>query len=149
MNTEIFLPMFYLMLLTVAVFLFSTIIRLKEIYVNKIFNKPGVDGEEHRHPPFNQGSKLLKNAQRNLANLFEFPILFYTACICIFMTDRVDEYFITLAYWFFYLRVIHSIYHIFANHLIFNGGFPVRSLLWIPATATIVWMWIRFVSIIF
>ena len=143
MNTEIFLPMFYLMLLTVVVFLFSTSIRLKEIYLNK-----SVVGEEHRHPPFDQGTRILKNAQRNLANLFEFPILFYAVCICIYVTGNVDDYFVTLAYWFFYLRVVHSIYHIFLNQLIVNGGYPVRSFIWIPATATLVWMWIRFISVI-
>ena len=143
MNSEIILPMFYLMLQTVAVLLFLASIRLKEIYYNK-----SVAGEEHRHPPFDQGSRILKNAQRNLANLFEFPILFYAVCICIYMTGNVDEYFITLAYCFFYLRVIHSIYHIFFNQLIINGVFPVRSLIWIPATATLVWMWVRFISVI-
>ena len=143
MNTEIFLPMFYLMLQTVVVLLFSSSIRLKEIYLNK-----NVAVEEHSHPPFDQGSRVLKNAQRNLANLFEFPILFYAVCICIYMTGNVDEYFITLAYSFFYLRVIHSIYHIFFNQLIINGGFPVRSFIWVPATATLVWMWVRFISVI-
>ena len=143
MNTEIFLPMFYLMLLTVVVFLFSTSIRLKEIYLNK-----SVVGEEHRHPPFDQGSRILKNAQSNLANLFEFPIVFYAVCICIYVTGNVDYYFVTLAYWFFYLRVAHSIYHIFINQLIVNGGYPVRSFIWIPATATLVWMWVRFISVI-
>ena len=143
MNSEIILPMFYLMLQTVAVLLFLASIRLKEIYFNK-----SVAGEEHRHPPFDQGSRILKNAQRNLANLFEFPILFYAVCICIYMTGNVDEYFITLAYSFFYLRVIHSIYHIFFNQLIINGGFPVRSFIWVPATATLVWMWVRFISVI-
>ena len=143
MNTEIFLPMFYLMLLTVVVFLFSTSIRLKEIYLSK-----SVVGEEHRHPPFDQGSRILKCAQRNLANLFEFPILFYAVCICIYVTGNVDDYFVTLAYWFFYLRVVHSIYHIFLNQLIVNRGYPVRSFIWIPATATLVWMWVRFISVI-
>ena len=143
MNSEIILPMFYLMLQTVAVLLFLASIRLKEIYFNK-----SVAGEENRHPPFDQGSRILKNAQRNLANLFEFPILFYAVCICIYMTGNVDEYFITLAYWFFYLRVIHSIYHIFFNQLIFDGVFPVRSFICIPATATLVWMWIRFISVV-
>ena len=143
MNSEIILPMFYLMLQTVAVLLFSTSIRLKEIFFNK-----SVSGEENRYPPFDHGSRILKNAQRNLANLFEFPILFYAVCICIYMTGNVDEYFITLAYSFFYLRVIHSIYHIFFNQLIFDGVFPVRSFIWIPATATLVWMWVRFISII-
>ena len=47
MESEIFLPMYYLMLLTVTVLLFSITVRLKEIYVNKT-----VEGETHRHPPF-------------------------------------------------------------------------------------------------
>lgn len=143
MNTEIFLPMFGMMILSVSVFLFSTSIRLKEIYVNR-----SVEGEQHRHPPFDKGSIILRNAQRNLANLFEFPILFYVVCICIYITNNVDAYFVTLAYWFFYLRVIHSIYHVFFNHLIINGGFPLRALIWIPATATMVWMWVRFIGTI-
>jgi hypothetical protein len=143
MNTEIFLPMFGMMILSVSVFLFSTSIRLKEIYFNR-----SVEGEQHRHPPFDKGSIILRNAQRNLANLFEFPILFYVVCICIYITNNVDAYFVTLAYWFFYLRVIHSVYHVFFNHLIINGGFPLRALIWIPATATMVWMWVRFISTI-
>ena len=143
MNTEIFLPMFGMMILSVSVFLFSTSIRWKEIYVNR-----SVEGEQHRHPPFDKGSIILRNAQRNLANLFEFPILFYVVCICIYITNNVDAYFVTLAYWFFYLRVIHSVYHVFFNHLIINGGFPLRALIWIPATATMVWMWVRFIGTI-
>jgi hypothetical protein len=143
MNTEIFLPMIGMMILSVSVFLFSTSIRLKEIYFNR-----SVEGEQHRHPPFDKGSIILRNAQRNLANLFEFPILFYVVCICIYITNNVDAYFVTLAYWFFYLRVIHSVYHVFFNHLIINGGFPLRALIWIPATATMVWMWVRFISTI-
>ena len=84
METEIFIPMFYLVLLTTVVFLFATFLRLKEIYLDKILNKEGVDGEEFRHPPFETGSITLKNTQRNLSNLLEFPVLFYVICICIF-----------------------------------------------------------------
>ena len=53
MESEIFLPMYYLMLLTVIVLLLSITVRLKEIYVNKT-----VVGEAHRHPPFDEGSRL-------------------------------------------------------------------------------------------
>ena len=141
MITEIFLPMFYMLLLTLIIFLFSTSLRLKEIYLNKSLKKSVVDPEQHRHPPFTEGSKMLKNAQRNLVNLFEFPIFFYVICIIIFITNKVDEQFITLSYWYLYLRIAHSIYHIFFNHLILNGGFPVRSLIWIPSTIVLVWMW--------
>ena len=143
MNTEIFLPMFGMMILSISVFLCSTSIRLKEIYFNR-----SVEGEQHRHPPFDKGSIILRSAQRNLANLFEFPILFYVVCICIYITNNVDAYFVTLAYWFFYLRVVHSVYHFFFNHLIINGSFPLRALIWIPATATMVWMWVRFIGTI-
>ena len=143
MASEIFLPVFYLVCLTVVVLLLSTTLRLKEIYLNGT-----VAGEEHRHPPFNEGSTLLKNVQRNLSNLLEFPILFYVVCICIYVSGKVDDNFITLAYWFFYLRVIHSVYHICFNQLIFKGGFPLRSLVWIPSAGIMIWMWLRFVSLI-
>ena len=143
MNTEIFLPIFYMLCLTTAVFLFSTLIRIKEIYLND--TKNAVSGSEHKHPPFQQGSDILKNSQRNLANLFEFPIFFYIVCIIIVITDRVDESFITLAYWFFYLRLIHSIYHIFFNQLIIKNGFPLRSLIWAPSTIVILLMWIKLI----
>ena len=148
MSNEIFVPMFYLILLTTGVFLFSTSIRLKEIYMNKSSRHAAVDGEEHRHPPFDKGSTILKNVQRNLANLFEFPIFFYLVCVSIFVADKVDDLFITLAYWYFYLRLLHSIYHIFFNNLIWKGGFPARSFIWIPSTAIIIWMWIRFISLL-
>ena len=144
MNTEIFLPIFYMLFLTTAVFLFSTLIRIKEIYLND--TKNAVSGSEHKHPPFQQGSDILKNSQRNLANLFEFPIFFYVVCIIIVITDKVDESFITLAYWFFYLRLVHSIYHIFFNQLIIKNGFPLRSLIWAPSTIVILLMWIKLIS---
>ena len=90
--TEIFVPMFYMMCLTATVFLFSTGIRLKEIYLTS--SDASVDGEEHRHPPFDNGSVVLRNSQRNLTNLFEFPVLFYTVCISIFVTNTGDAYFV-------------------------------------------------------
>ena len=143
MSSEIFLPVFYMVCLTFVVLLLSVSLRLKEIYINGT-----VAGEEQRHPPFNEGSELLKNTQRNLSNLLEFPLLFYVVCICVYVVGKVDDNFITLAYWFFYLRVIHSIYHIFFNHLVFKGGFPLRALIWIPAAAVMVWMWLRLISLI-
>ena len=84
----------------------------------------------------------------SFSNLFEFPILFYVVCICIYITGNVDDHFVSLAYWFFYVRVLHSVYHICFNQLIVNGGFPLRALLWLPATAILVYMWIRFISVL-
>ena len=134
MESEIFLPMYYLMLLTVTVLLFSITVRLKEIYVNKT-----VDGEAHRHPPFDEGSRLLKNSQRNLVLHCLHLYFCYGKSRCLFYYFSIRV---------FYFRVAHSIYHIFFNQLIIKGGFPIRSLLWIPSTATMVWMWVRFISLV-
>ncbi len=140
MNTEIFFLMYFLILWTSVIFLFSTAIRIKEIYFNYYFNKPVINQGQHRHPPFTKGSLILKNIQRNLINLFEFPIFFYTVCVMIFLTNKIDPQFIYLAYCFIFFRIAYSIYHIFFNHLILNGGFPVRSFLWIPSTLILIWM---------
>ena len=143
MSSEIFLPVFYMVCLTFVVLMLSVTLRLKEIYLNGT-----VAGEEQRHPPFNEGSTLLKNTQRNLSNLLELPVLFYVVCICIYVAGKVDDNFMTLAYWFFYLRVIHSVYHIFFNQLVYKGGFPLRALIWIPGEAFMMWMWMILVSLI-
>ncbi|RPG97523.1 MAG: hypothetical protein CBD99_000860 [Candidatus Pelagibacter sp. TMED239] len=143
MSTEIFYPMYCMLLLTVAVFLFTTLLRVKEIYIDK-----SSQGEDYRHALFPEGSMILRNAQKNHINLFEYPIFFYAVCIIIFITGNVDAYFVTLAYWFFYLRLAHSVYHIFFNHLVVAGGFPVRALIFVPALLTLIWMWIRLIGML-
>ena len=84
MGTEIFLPMFYLVLLTTVVFLLATSLRLKEIYLDKILNKKGLDGEEFRHPPFETGSITLKNTQKpsQPIRISNFVLCYF---ICIFI----------------------------------------------------------------
>ena len=143
MSTEIFYPMYYMLLLSVAVFLFTTLIRMKEIYIDK--TSPG---EDFRHALFPDGSTILKNAQKNHTNLFEYPVYFCAICVIIFITGNVDTYFVKLAYWYFYLRLAHTIYHIFLNHLIIGGGLPIRAMIWTPALAIMVWMWIRLMGML-
>ena len=46
LGNQIFLPMYYMVWLTILVFLLSTCVRLKEIYINKI--EWAIDGEQHR-----------------------------------------------------------------------------------------------------
>ena len=90
MNTEIFIPMYYMVLLTTAVFLLSTIIRFKDVLVDK-----GHSGSELMKIPLpTSANDLMKQADRNLANLFEFPILFYAACVVIYVSGKVDDFFI-------------------------------------------------------
>ena len=142
MSTEIFIPMYYMVLLTTAVFLLSTLIRFKNVLVDKSHT----GSELMKIPLPASAAQITKQADRNLINLFEFPILFYAICIVLYVSGKVDDYFVFLAYWFVGLRVAHSIYHIFING--FVGDMPLRALLWLPSLGIVVWMWARFATLV-
>ena len=142
MNAEIFIPMYYMVLLTLSVFLLSTLLRFKNILVDKSHT-----GSELMKIPLPlSAAEITKQADRNLANLFEFPILFYAICIVLYVSGKVDDFFLLLGFWFVGLRVAHSVYHIFINGFI--GDMPIRALLWLPSLAIVIWMWIRFISLV-
>ena len=142
MNAEIFIPMYYMVLLTGTVFLLSTLIRFKNVLVDKSHT----GSELMKIPLPASAAQITKQADRNLINLFEFPILFYAICVVLYVTGKVDTYFVVLAYWFVGLRVAHSLYHIFINGFI--GDMPLRALLWLPSWLIVIWMWVRFASLI-
>ena len=142
MNAEIFIPMYYMVLLTASVFLLSTLIRFKNVLVDKSHT----GSELMKIPLPASAAQITKQADRNLINLFEFPILFYAICVVLYVTGKVDAYFMLLAYWFVGLRVAHSLYHIFINGFI--GDMPLRALLWLPSWLIVIWMWVRFASLI-
>ena len=142
MNAEIFIPMYYMVLLTASVFLLSTLIRFKNVLVDKSHT----GSELMKIPLPASAAEITKQADRNLINLFEFPILFYAICVVLYVTGKVDANFVVLAYWFVGLRVAHSLYHIFINGFI--GDMPLRALLWLPSWLIVIWMWVRFASLI-
>jgi len=142
MNAEIFLPLYYMVLLTASVFLLSTLIRFK----NVLIDKSHTGSELMKIPLPASAAQITKQADRNLINLFEFPILFYAICVVLYVSGKVDAFFILLAYWFVGLRVAHSLYHIFINGFI--GDMPLRALLWLPSWLIVIWMWVRFASLI-
>jgi hypothetical protein len=142
MNAEIFIPMYYMVLLTLSVFLLSTLLRFKNILVDKSHT----GSELMKIPLPSSAAEITKQADRNLANLFEFPILFYAISIVLYVSGKVDDYFLLLGFWFVGLRVAHSVYHIFINGFI--GDMPIRALLWLPSLAIVIWMWIRFISLL-
>jgi len=142
MNAEIFIPMYYMVLLTLSVFLLSTLLRFKNILVDKSHT----GSELMKIPLPSSAAEITKQADRNLANLFEFPILFYAICIVLYVSGKADDFFLLLGFWFVGLRVAHSVYHIFINGFI--GDMPIRALLWLPSLAIVIWMWIRFISLL-
>ena len=137
----IFVPIINMLWLSLAVFAFGTILRLKSIVIDKK-NKE----EDFKIPTF-ENNELIQNSQRNLTNLFEFPVFFYAVCIMIYVTGTVDENFLLLASWFFWLRVLHSITHIFYNKIISGVALPVRTFFWLPSTIILGWMAYRACSL--
>tara|TARA_Y100001958_G_scaffold26136_1_gene16449 strand:+ start:304 stop:732 length:429 start_codon:yes stop_codon:yes gene_type:complete len=140
MNAEIFVPMYFMVLLTASVFLLGTLIKFKNVLVDK--SHTGSELMKISLP--GSAAQITKQADRNLTNLFEFPILFYAICIVLYVSGKVDSFSILLAYWFVGLRVAHSLYHIFINGFI--GDMPLRALLWLPSWLIVIWMWVRFAS---
>ena len=134
--------MFYMVLLTFVVSLIGTIVRFKNVLIDK--NHSGSEMMKFSLP--SSATEITKQADRNLTNLFEFPILFYAISIVLYVTGKVDSYFVLLAYWFVGLRVAHSVYHIFINGFI--GDTPLRALFWLPSLLILIWMWVRFILLI-
>lgn len=54
---------------------------------------------------------------RNYMNLLELPVLFYVACLLGLLTRAAPAPFISLAWMYVGLRVVHSLIHITYNHV--------------------------------
>ncbi len=135
MNTDILLPIFYL-----AIFTFSILIVQSVVRGRAVSNNEHTQEEMFGIPLPSNSSDFIKRLDRNHTNLFEYTVLFYAACISIYITGKVDGYFILLANSYVVLRVIHSLYHILSN-----SNFGLRALVWLASNIVMLWMWTRLV----
>jgi len=79
----------------------------------------------------------------NLRNLFEIPVLFYTAAILISVTDRSDNVFLFLGWTFVAFRYAHSVIHLSYNRVLHRFiAYAISSL--------VLWaIWARFAWVLF
>ena len=80
---------------------------------------------------------------RNFMNLLETPVLFYVACVILFVTGGVDRLGLTLAWLYVALRVAHTLVHLTYNNLIhrlaaFAASLVVLLLLWVRVVAALI-----------
>jgi hypothetical protein len=78
-------------------------------------------------------------AANNIMNQFELPVLFHTACICLYVTAGASYLTVTLAWLFALLRYAHAYIHLTSNKLkwrnmTFRVGLLVLVILWIAFT---------------
>ena len=127
----IFYPMIVLVLWTFAVLLMVPFRRFRAGRQRLVGVKDFAFGESENVP----GEVRIPN--RNYMNLLELPVLFYAACIVLYVTAKVDALGLGLAWAFVALRVAHSAVHLTYNHVI-------HRMRWFAASvAVLLFLWIR------
>lgn len=66
---------------------------------------------------------------RNFANLFEAPVLFYPAVLAFYVTGSTDVIAIGLAWGYVALRTLHSVIHVTSNTVRFRALYFTLSML--------------------
>jgi hypothetical protein len=134
--TAILIPMFTLMAFTMVMILtlglFRNVAVLSgrvQIKVFKSFSEPGE-------------TEGLLAIRRNVANLFELPVVFYALCLTAFAAAVVDQTTVALAWAFTGSRLVHSAIHITYNNvlhrfLVFAAGLIIVAVMLIRIAASV------------
>jgi hypothetical protein len=132
-QTAIFGPFFATMLLTLLVWIYMYIRRIRFITKNNIDPKDlAVPGALAQLSP-----AAVSNPSDNLKNLFEIPVLFYALALYLFVTGQVDVTYVSAAWIFVAFRTLHS-----AVHCTFNLVM-LRFYLYLIATLAVWFMLAR------
>lgn len=132
MQNEILFPMGALAFLTFTVLLFVPVRRFRAAFAGLVGPGDFKFGESDRVPP----SVSIPN--RNYMNLIELPVLFYVACLMFYVTNRVDETIVLVAWSYVGARIIHSLIHLTYNNVLHRMSvFAISNLL-------LVWLWLMF-----
>lgn len=101
-----------------------------------IARAPAVWGIGRRADGGNPWAKLEPRISANLRNQFEWPLLFYVACLLLIQFDAVDRAAIVLAWIFVGGRLLHSAVQILTTNirlrgLVFMVNFLAALGLWV------------------
>jgi hypothetical protein len=121
-------PVLAMVALTALVWFWMYFTRLREIRVKRISPQALVDRTRAT-----QALKRVAGPSDNLINLFEMPVLFYLAMVVLYVSSRVDEVFLVLAWVYVALRVGHSSIHCTYNRVLHRFSvYALSSLvLWV------------------
>jgi len=127
-------PMFFMVMLTFVTLLFTLRIRLASVRRGEVSLSyySMFQGEEI--------PDLVIKTSRNVANLFEVPVLFYTAGVLYVTLEISDSVPVTLAWLFVIARVIHTSIHLSYNNVMH------RLIVFGLGNLSVLGMWISIVS---
>jgi hypothetical protein len=113
-QTAIFGPFFATMLLTLVVWVYMYIRRIRFITGSNLDpTELAVPGALARLSP-----AAVSNPSDNLKNLFEIPVLFYALTLYLFVANQVDAAHVSAAWVFVVFRALHSAVHCTFNKVI-------------------------------
>jgi hypothetical protein len=127
-QTAIFWPMLAQVLLVYGVYVLIFFRRRQAIRAGSV--KVSQFRENRDEPP----ESLF--ARNNLTNQFELPVLFYAACLGLFVTGGAGTLALTLAWLFVASRYVHAYIHTTSNRIrfrqpAFTAGYLALGLMWI------------------
>ena len=81
--------------------------------------------------------------RNNLTNQFELPVLFYAACLSLFVTGGVSAITVALAWLFALSRIVHAYVHVTSNRIryrrpIFTLGYFLLAGMWIALVVALI-----------
>jgi len=122
-------PVGALAILTFVVLLIVPYRRFRAGYARRVRVEDFSYGESANVP----GDVSLPN--RNYMNLLEMPVLFYVLCLMLYVSGRVDQTFLALAWGYVGLRVLHSLVHVSYNNVMH------RLIFFSLSNAVVIVMW--------
>jgi hypothetical protein len=138
-QTAIFGPFFATIFLTLMVWMYMYIRRIRFITRNRISSKDlAAPGALAQLSPAE-----VSNPSDNLKNLFEVPVLFYALVLYLFVTTQVDALYVTAAWIFVAFRALHSAVHCTINLVMLRFYlylFSTLALWFIAVRAAIVYV---------
>jgi hypothetical protein len=130
LDKAIFLPAAALVALTFVIALLLVRARFKAAYRGQVNPGDFRYGESPRVPP------EARLPSRNLVNLLEMPVLFYVACVILYVIGAVDKAGLALAWAYVACRALHSLIHLTYNNVFhrlaaFAASAVVLLIIWI------------------
>lgn len=131
-NLQILYPVFALASWTSVVLLLIPLARVRAVRCREVVVDDFKYGESSSVPP------RVSMPNRNYMNLLELPVLFYVACLLVYVTHGATVPIVYIAWAYVVLRIIHSVIHLTYNNVIHRlGAFALSNsvlvVLWVLA----------------
>jgi hypothetical protein len=128
-DSTILLPLLSLVGWTFVVLFYSAYIRFRAGSRGQVTEQDFRVGESARVPP------EVSVVNRNVVNLLEVPVLFYVVCIVYYVSGVAVYAFVSMAWTYVALRVLHSFIHLSYNKVMH------RMVAFTASTFVLIWMW--------